>query len=176
MNNISKKLWNTVSWVLVVCVAVLAFLLAGIRFIGITPYVVLSGSMEPSFHVGSLVYVKKTPPEKINVGDPITFVLNNDLVLVTHRVVEVDTKNRRFYTKGDANDSADGAPVAFENLVGKAIFNIPNLGYFSNWIKNPPGLYIGISAGIILLVLIILPDLLDKAAEADRKKAEYQSK
>ena len=169
MNKTVKKLWNTVSWILVVCIAVLAFLLAGIRFLGITPYVVLSGSMEPAFHVGSLIYVKNTPPEKINIGDPVTFVLNEDLVLVTHRVIEVDTENRCFYTKGDANDSADGAPVVFENLVGKTIFNIPYLGYFSTWIKTPPGLYIGISAGIILLVMIILPDLLDKAAEADRK-------
>ena len=173
MNAIVKKIWNAITWILVICVAILAFLMAGIRLIGITPYAVLSGSMEPAYHVGSLIYVKKVPPESIKVGDPITFVLNNDLVVVTHRVVEVDSANRHFITKGDANDSADGAPVLYENLVGKAIFNIPSLGYFSNWIVRSPGLYVGLSFGLILLILVLLPDFMEKAVEEDRKAAKH---
>ena len=55
MNPTVKKVWNAVTWVLVLCVAVLAFLLAGVRLIGYTPYTVLSGSMEPTYPVGSLI-------------------------------------------------------------------------------------------------------------------------
>lgn len=172
MNKTVKKIWNVVTWVLVVCVAILAVLMAGIRLVGITPYTVLSGSMEPTYHVGSFVYVAKEAPENIKVGDSITFVLNQDKVVATHRVVTVDAQNRCFFTKGDANDSADGSPVLYENLVGKVIFSIPYMGFFSNWIKSPPGLYIAIAAGIVLLVLVLLPDLLDKADAADKKASE----
>ena len=54
-----KKLWNMITTVLVALVVILAILLVGVRVIGLTPYVVLSGSMEPTYHTGSLIYVKK---------------------------------------------------------------------------------------------------------------------
>ena len=89
-----------------------------------------------------------------------------------HHLCEIDTENRYFYTKGDANDVADGSPVLFDNLVGKPVFCIPKLGYFSAWLTNPPGTYIAICGGVVLLLLVFLPDLLDKADEADRRKAD----
>lgn len=176
MNTTVKKTWNTITWMLVICVAVLAALMAGVRLIGLTPYTVLSGSMEPAYHVGSLIYVEKVSPDDIKVGDPITFVIDDSLVVATHRVMEVDTEKRCFITKGDANESTDGSPVLYENLVGKALFTIPHLGYFSNWLVNPPGLYVGISIGVILLILVLLPDFLEKAVAADRKAAKQPNK
>lgn len=56
-----KSILNIISTVLVVLLIILALLLAGVRVFGLTPYTVLSGSMEPNYHVGSLVYIKKTP-------------------------------------------------------------------------------------------------------------------
>ena len=84
-----RRVWNAVSTVLVLGVVLLAFLLVGVRLVGLTPYAVLSGSMEPTYHVGSLIYVGKIAPEEITVGTPITFVVNEDLLLATHRVVSV---------------------------------------------------------------------------------------
>ena len=75
---------------MVLAVAALAFLLAGIRIVGFTPYAVLSGSMEPAFHVGSLIYVKSVDPEDIKVGDAITFRLSGEDTAATHRVIEID--------------------------------------------------------------------------------------
>ena len=171
MHKTLKRVWDMVSWTLILCVVVLAILLGGIRLIGYKPYAVVSGSMEPAYQVGSLIYVKAVPPQSIGVGDPITFVLNEDLVVATHRVVEVDTKNQQFYTKGDANDAPDGAPVHFNNLIGKPMFTIPRLGYFSTWVTQPPGTYIAACVVIILFSLFFLPDVLDKMDEADKKAA-----
>ena len=176
MSQTVKKVWNAVTWILVLCVAVLAFLLAGVRLIGFTPYTVLSGSMEPTYPVGSLIYVKKTAPEEVQVGDPITFVLDENLTVATHRVIEVDSQDRQFRTKGDANEAVDGAPVLFENLIGVPKFSIPKLGFAANWITQPPGMYVSGAAVVILLVLLFLPDLLDKADAADRKAAEKRAK
>ena len=60
-----KRIWNVVSTVLVAAVVLLAVLLVGARLLGLQVYTVLSGSMEPTYHVGSLIYVKKTSPEDI---------------------------------------------------------------------------------------------------------------
>ena len=58
-----QKIWNGVSTVLVAGVVLLAVLLVGVRLFGLQVYTVLSGSMEPAYPVGSLIYVKKTAAE-----------------------------------------------------------------------------------------------------------------
>lgn len=171
MNKTVKKIWNVVTWFLVLVVLVGAVLMVGVRVVGLTPYAVLSGSMEPTYQVGSLIYVKEAEPSEIKVGDPITFVMNKDLVVATHRVIGIDTENQQFFTKGDANESPDAGGVYFPNLIGKPLFTIPYLGFFSHWITNPPGMYIGIAGGIILMILVLLPDALDKADKMEKKKA-----
>lgn len=155
-----KKVWEYISSFILVVVIVFTIFTVGVRFLHITPYAVLSGSMEPTYHVGALIYVKEIQPEKIEEGDPITFVLNNDLTIATHRVVEIDIKNRAFITKGDANDSVDGKPVLYENLIGKPVFHVPYIGYFVNWIQSKVGILIslvlvGLYIGISIIVGIV---------------------
>lgn len=176
MNKSLKKIWNTVSTILVALVVILALLLVGARVIGLQVFTVLSGSMEPTYHTGSLIYVKKVDPYTIEEGQPITFMLDEDTI-ATHRVVgivpdEEDPTVIRFRTKGDANDSEDGTLVHYKNVVGTPVFTIPYLGYFSNWITHAPGKYIAITAAVVFLILLFLPDMLKKADEADQRAAE----
>ena len=161
MNRSVKKIWNVISTVLVVIVVVVALLLVGARLFGLQVYAVLSGSMEPTYHVGSVIYVEPVDPSEIQVGDPITFVMNEELTVATHRVVRIDAENRHFYTKGDANENPDAAPVHFNNLLGKPVFTIPYLGYISSYVQSPPGMYYAIAVGVLLLVLVFVPDMLD---------------
>ena len=58
MNQSFKKIWNVISTVLVVLVVLLAVALVGVRLVGIKTYAVISGSMEPTYPTGSLLYVK----------------------------------------------------------------------------------------------------------------------
>ena len=148
--------------VIVAVVVLLAVAFVGVRVVGLQPFTVLSGSMEPTYHTGSLIYVKSVEPQDVHVGDPITFVLNEDLVVATHRVIEIDAENERFYTKGDANESADGSPVHFNNLIGVPVFTIPLLGYGANFVTNPPGMYIALAGVAVLLLLTFVPDLIKK--------------
>ena len=171
-----KKLWSVLSTLIVIAVVALAILLAGVRLVGLTPYVVLSGSMEPTYHTGSLIYDKKVDPFTLKEGDVITFMVSED-TLATHRVVGVvpdedEPGTIRFRTKGDANDAEDGTLVHYKNVVGTPVFTIPYLGYFSNWITHAPGKYIAITAAVVFLILLFLPDMLKKADEADRRAAE----
>lgn len=157
-----RKIWNVVYSVIVAVVVLLAVAFVGVRVVGLQPFTVLSGSMEPTYHTGSLIYVKSVEPQDVHVGDPITFVLNEDLVVATHRVIEIDAENERFYTKGDANESADGSPVHFNNLIGVPVFTIPLLGYVANSVTNPPGMYIALAGVAVLLLLTFVPDLIKK--------------
>ena len=177
MNKSLKKAWNIVSTVLVALVVILALLLAGARLLGLQVFTVLSGSMEPTYHTGSLIYVKKVDPYTIKAGQPITFMLDEDTV-ATHRVVgivpdEEDPSVIRFRTKGDANDAEDGSLVHYKNVIGTPVFTIPYLGYVASYIQHPPGIYVAISAGAVLLLLVFLPDVLapEKGEKAGKRTA-----
>ncbi len=178
-----KKIWNSVTTVLVVLVAILAILLAGVRVLGFQVFTVLSGSMEPAYQVGSLIYVKQIEDTRsIPDGTVITFMLSEETV-ATHRVVGAvpdaeDPTVIRYRTKGDANDSEDGTLVHYKNILGTPVFSIPQLGYVADFIQNPPGSYIAMSGGAFLLILVFLPDLLfeeKKEEKKPRKKGKYES-
>lgn len=179
MNKSLKKIWNTVSTILVALVVILALLLVGARVVGLQVFTVLSGSMEPTYHTGSLIYVKKVDPYTIEEGQPITFMLDEDTI-ATHRVVgivpdEEDPTVIRFRTKGDANDAEDGSLVHYKNVIGTPIFSIPYLGYIADYIQHPPGMYIAISAGAVLLLLVFLPDVFADDGK-DEKKPRREKK
>ena len=170
MQKKAKKVWDTFTTILVVIVVALAIMLVGVRVAGIQVYTVLSGSMEPTYHTGSLIYVKSVDYTEIEAGQVITFMLDEDTI-ATHRVVEVipdeeDESVIRYRTKGDANATEDGSLVHYKNVIGTPIFSIPYMGYVANYIQNPPGTYVAISAGALLLLLVFLPDLFDE----DKKK------
>ena len=174
-----KKSWNVLSWVLVAAVALLALLMGGVRLVGLNPHVVLSGSMEPAYQTGSLIYVKKVDPFTLEAGDVITFMMNEDTV-ATHRIVgvvpdEEDSTVIRFRTKGDANEFEDGTLVHYKNVIGTPVFSIPYLGYLAGYISQPPGMYIGMTALCILILLMFAPDLLRAADRADKRDAEKKA-
>ena len=166
-----KKIWDVTSSVLVGVVVIFAVLLIGVRLFGIQVYSVISGSMEPEYPVGALIYVKEVKASEVEVGDVITFVLSNETP-ATHRVIAIDKEAQLFYTQGDANYQIneetgekvymEDPPVHFNNLIGKPVFKIPVLGYIAYYIQHPPGMYIAIAAGAILLILVFLPDLFKK--------------
>ena len=171
-----KKYWNVFTNVLIALIVLAAVLLAGVRFVGLQVFTVLSGSMEPTYHTGSVIYVKEVDYKELKVGDAITFMVDEDTI-ATHRIGEIlpdeeDPEVVRFRTKGDANDAEDGTPVHYKNIIGQPIFSIPKLGYIVDYVQRPPGMYLGIAVGAVLLMLIILPELWWDDSEEVKKKKE----
>lgn len=131
------------------------------RLAGMETYVVVSGSMEPSIPVGSLVYSKETDPKTLIPGDVIVFYKSNDMpgsgssggdpggaVPITHRVLENHTDNGEIITKGDANNHADISPVTYNNVLGKVVFHVRSLGYLAAPLSTLLG-----KVGIVMVLL-----------------------
>lgn len=159
--NVIWKAWKVLSNILVTVVVILAVVLLGLRIMGFRAYTVLSGSMEPEIPTGALIYVRSVDPKGLEVGDVITFMLNEDTA-ATHRIAEIleDEDQLHFITKGDANEVTDAAPVHSKNVVGTPVLVIPAAGYLVRHIQTPPGTYIAISLGAVLMLVLILPELL----------------
>ena len=83
---------NVLSYVVLGIFVLFVILLVGVRIFGMEPYIVLSGSMEPEIKTGSMIYAKKISPEEacsLEVGDTVTYVVDNKGTKVTHRIYEV---------------------------------------------------------------------------------------
>ncbi len=110
------------------------------RFVGVVPYTVATGSMEPDLPVGSLVYTEPVDPVELLPGDVVTFSMTRqDGAAVTHRVVSNDLDERQLVTQGDANTAPDPEPVPYESVRGKAVFSVPVLGVIASGLSSGGG-------------------------------------
>src|SRR5579884_1948921 len=115
-------------------------------------YVVLSGSMEPTIHVGSVVVATATNPDDLKIGDIITYSRAGEQETVTHRIVQIkgSAQGKVFTTQGDANGSPDLGDIRFDRLAGKVQLSIPYLGYAFSFMGSPT----------MRLLLIVVPGVL----------------
>ena len=165
---------SRVGTIVVAAVAMVAVVLVGLRLAGFRTFTVMSGSMEPQYPVGGMVYVKPVDYQSLEVGDVISFVANDEKTVVTHRIVDIeidktDATVRRFKTKGDANSSVDSGLVHYRNVLGTPIITIPFIGYFAHSIQQPPGIYIALVVGTLLLAWTFLPGTLEERRKTARK-------
>jgi signal peptidase I len=125
-----KPLWKTLMLVGISLCAILVALMVLTGMLQIL--VVLSGSMQPTFHAGDVIVTVDTPVHSLQVNDIITFRSpDNPKSLMTHRIIKIlyDTQVLTFQTKGDANEDPDQYVVSSEQVVGRMVLAIPYVGY-----------------------------------------------
>ena len=159
---------------LTAAVALLALTLVGTKFAGFKAFTVMSGSMEPEYPVGAMIYVRPVDYKSLKIGDVISYVANSDNTIVTHRIVAIETDEKdssvlRFKTQGDNNNSADAKLVHYKNVLGTPIITIPYLGYIAYNVQQPPGIYIALVVGTLLLAWTFLPGTLEERRKTARE-------
>lgn len=146
---------------LIIVTILLALLLLGGRLFGLENFIVLTGSMEPVYHIGSMVYVKPAAADELEVGDAITFRLDEGTA-ATHRIVEIiDNEGAvQYRTKGDANETVDGRLISESDVIGKVVFTIPYIGYLASFIQTGAGRAAAVAYGAFILLMMILSELI----------------
>lgn len=156
------------------------------RVFGLQWYEVLSGSMEPHIHVGSVIFDKpNVNVNNLKVGDVITFdadpnefpgySTDNGQMVITHRIHGIFHKNGQleFQTKGDANNTPDPMLIPASNVIAEYDnITIPYLGYYLNFMKTKEGiglLLILPGALLIISTLISLFREIAKLTKAEKK-------
>lgn len=128
---------------------------------------VVTGSMEPTMPVGTLLLCRQTPIEQIQQGDIVCYQATDEAragKIITHRVVEIRTDANGeilLKTKGDANVAADSDLVKQTNLIGKVTWfsgkdNVVNK--LLSFISGKLGFLGCIAIPILLLGTLILSE------------------
>lgn len=134
------------------------------KLFGMQLYEVKTESMEPTYPVGSVVYVKSAEATEVEVSDVITYTLGTDTDLVmTHRVIEILEEEQSFITKGDANPVEDAEPVSYRRLVGKPVLCLEGIAAISNFINSATGGKVIVGIFLLILGMWILSDQLKKS-------------
>lgn len=142
-----RKFGNVVFAILTALFLVFGVLLAS----GNVPYriyAVQSGSMSPGIPTKSMVVVHTE--RDYAPGDVIAFNVGDNVT--THRLIEIEADGT-YVTKGDAVEQVDPFPITEEDVVGKVIGSVPELGYWLVYLQQPVGMF-SVIAGAIGLWLI----------------------
>ncbi|KAJ3515618.1 hypothetical protein NLJ89_g1645 [Agrocybe chaxingu] len=136
--------------------------------------VVLSGSMEPAFYRGDLLFLTNPAGERYNTGDITVYKIPGADIPIVHRVLEThDVKakksskvaatgaaNQLLLTKGDNNYVDDielyqGLEwLERKHIVGKVRGFLPYVGYVTIAMNDFPQLKYALLGGLGLLALI----------------------
>lgn len=110
---------------------------------GDTEYVFVRGtSMYPTYEGGDLVVIRKQ--RAYRVGDVVAFTPAGSTAHVIHRIVGVD--GERYVMQGDNRNAIDPWRPTAEEINGKPMFMVPQLGRYLLLIAGSPAAQAGAAA------------------------------
>lgn len=128
--------------------------------------VVLSGSMEPAFFRGDLLFLTNFQEEPVRVGEIVVFKVEGRDIPIVHRVLKLHEKGDnngtvKFLTKGDNNSVDDRglyAPgqlwLSNKDIVGRARGFLPYVGMVTIYMNEYPKLKYAVLACLGFYVLV----------------------
>jgi len=130
----------------------------------------MTGSMQPSYNIGDLIFEKEIAKEDIKLNDVITYSLENGQDTVTHRVIDIIEENGETYYqfKGDNNNSPDPDLVTYKQIQGKVIYKINKLGsLIAEFVSG---------TGVILILIIFILSYMKTNRKEERRIAREDAR
>ncbi|KAK2721554.1 hypothetical protein QYM36_003746 [Artemia franciscana] len=123
----------------------------------------LSGSMEPAFHRGDLLFLTNQE-EQVRVGEIVVFKIEGRDIPIVHRVIKVHERENgtaKFLTKGDNNNVDDRGLYApgqvwlqRGDVIGRAKGFLPFVGMVTIVMNEYPKFKYIVLAGLGVYVLL----------------------
>ena len=121
--------------------------------LGVSAQFVRSGSMEPEFGTGALVFAREASVSDLSKGDVVS--IQTESSGVTHRIVEIhrDGDMATLTLQGDANRNPDTRTYTVSSA-DRVFLDVPWLGYPLGWLREPLGAILLAGLAVVLLVRI----------------------
>ena len=153
----TRRLLKFMKWSAAALFVVVIGLLATVvlpPLVGGRTLVIISGSMEPTIHVGAAAVLRSVPSSELHVGDVIAYTpASAGAIPIVHRIAAITEQNgqRTFTMKGDANKTADVNTFTLPAKAWTVSYNIPVAGYIVNFASRPIGIFTFIVIPAMLL-------------------------
>ena len=126
--------------------------------LGLTPLVVVSGSMAPAIDTGALAVARTVSAAEVSEGDVVS-VHTDGGIRVTHRVVEasaVGDGTASLVLRGDANAAPDPQVYTVAE-VERVWFHVPHLGRVVSAASGPGGTLLAVGFVLVAVGTAALP-------------------
>lgn len=138
-------------------------------------YTILTTSMVPKIQAGDIVITYKDKNDLYDEGDVITFVSEGNMtkgITITHRIIkkEILNGNYYYYTKGDANNTADTSPVSSSNVIGEVVLKIPKAGYIQQFMVSKFGWLVVVVLPCLAIIIYDIVKIFEKAFKIKKGK------
>jgi signal peptidase I len=156
---------GTVSMLLISMTSSLALWIAlPWAFLGWSPTLVTSGSMQPLVAPGDVVMVRPVRPDELVPNSVVLFerATSTGTERVLHRVVE-QLPDGTFRTQGDANAVPDSEFLHAEQVRGAAVLAVPFIGRPALWLAEGRLPHLAGTAVALVVVLALAPRSFDPA-------------
>lgn len=130
-------------------------------FLGWSPTLITSGSMQPLVAPGDVVMVRPISAEDL-VPNTVVLFERPDTGRVLHRIVE-RLPDGTFRTRGDANTVDDSGFLHADEVRGAAVLAVPWIGRPSLWLAQGQTLPLTAAAVGLVVVLVLAPRAFDPA-------------
>lgn len=137
-------------------------------FLGYKTFSIISGSMIPAVNVGDIVIVNKIDPNKLKVGDIISFRSGSQVI--THRIDDIEKNEQEilYITKGDNNNTRDSEKVNEKNLEGKVVKIVPKIGNIIFLLKD--------KITILFIILIFIVSYMCNIKKSNKRLVREEKK
>lgn len=124
--------------------------------------VVLSGSMEPAYYRGDILFLEHWNSPPLMPGDVVVYKLGDRDIPIVHRIMNVHEENEDYFilTKGDNNRVNDRGLysqgqywIQKKDIMGRVWFYIPYVGIITIWLSDYPILKVMLIGGMVIIGL-----------------------
>lgn len=182
-----KVIWNIFYAILVIFVLLLLLIVIMQRVSnnkvtlgGFSIFNIVTASMEPKYMIGDVLLAKNVSPQEIEIGDDVVYKGEKGNFagkIVTHQVIDIEEENneRKFHTKGLANDEEDPV-ISSSQVYGEVIYKIKTLSIISKIVNNLYAFYFAIFVPIAIILFIeIRKTVISIREEKDKNKKIEES-
>jgi signal peptidase I len=130
---------------------------------GWTSYVMVNGiSMEPGYHTGDLVIVRKA--QTYQAGDVVAYRDAQMGAYIIHRIIGIEQGG--FVLKGDNNSWRDPYHPTLDEIVGKQWIYAPKLAGVILWFRTP----VNLSLTLALLGGVLMSSMIVRTSQGQKEK------
>jgi signal peptidase len=145
---------------------------------GFRVFTIVTGSMEPELTVGDVILVQETSFEKLKLKDVVTYESKGqgtDGMIITHRIIDLDSASKKIITKGDANDVEDPS-IDDSQVYGKVIYKFTAISLLTKLVRNKYGFYFLIFVPLVLVIFLEVADFVTQPKEEDEEEEKEENK
>ncbi|MBR3145841.1 MAG: signal peptidase I [Bacilli bacterium] len=124
--------------------------------LGYRVFTINNNEMYPKYKVNDIVVVKDYNPDKLKVGNDITYLgdcCGQGGMLIHHRIVRIDKEANKIVTKC-LNSSIEDPEIKYKQVIGKVVGILPVISFLHHILKNYIGFFIVIFLPLMVVIII----------------------